>query len=73
MSNQMCEDCHHVEAKDYWRARCQVRQKVHNQGSGIYLSITNSLIPSNIYAVLNDGFSISLPLHLSCFTIRLST
>ena len=26
--NQMCDDCHRVEAKDYWRACVQVRQKV---------------------------------------------
>jgi len=26
--NQMCEDCHRVEAKDYWRSCVQVRQKV---------------------------------------------
>jgi len=24
---QMCEDCHRVEAKDYWRALVQIRQK----------------------------------------------
>ena len=26
--NQMCNDCHRVEAKDYWRAVVQIRQKV---------------------------------------------
>uniref|UniRef100_A0A672MH81 60S ribosomal export protein NMD3 n=1 Tax=Sinocyclocheilus grahami TaxID=75366 RepID=A0A672MH81_SINGR len=26
---QMCEDCHRVEAKDFWKAVVQVRQKVH--------------------------------------------
>ena len=26
--NQMCDDCHRVEAKDYWRSCVQVRQKV---------------------------------------------
>ena len=26
--NQMCDDCHRVEAKDFWRACVQVRQKV---------------------------------------------
>ena len=26
--NQMCNDCHRVEAKDYWKACVQVRQKV---------------------------------------------
>lgn len=25
---QMCDDCHRVEAKDYWKAVVQVRQKV---------------------------------------------
>lgn len=25
---QMCDDCHRVEAKDFWKAVVQVRQKV---------------------------------------------
>lgn len=25
---QMCEDCHRIEAKDFWKAVVQVRQKV---------------------------------------------
>ena len=28
VTGQMCDDCHRVEAKDFWRAVCQVRQKV---------------------------------------------
>lgn len=28
VQGQMCTDCHRVEAKDYWRAVVQVRQKV---------------------------------------------
>lgn len=27
---QMCDDCHRVEAKDYWKAVVQVRQKVNS-------------------------------------------
>lgn len=27
---QMCDDCHRVEAKDFWKAVVQVRQKVWN-------------------------------------------
>ena len=26
--HQMCDACHRVEAKDFWGARVQVRQKV---------------------------------------------
>lgn len=26
--HQMCDDCHRVEAKDFWKAVVQVRQKV---------------------------------------------
>ena len=26
--NQMCDNCHRVEAKDFWRACVQIRQKV---------------------------------------------
>lgn len=28
VQSQMCEDCHRVEAKDFWKAVVQVRQKV---------------------------------------------
>lgn len=28
VNSQMCEDCHRVEAKDFWRALVQIRQKV---------------------------------------------
>ena len=28
VNNQMCDECHRVEAKDYWRSCVQVRQKV---------------------------------------------
>lgn len=29
---QMCDDCHRVEAKDFWKAVVQVRQKVGVRG-----------------------------------------
>lgn len=32
---QMCDDCHRVEAKDFWKAVVQVRQKV-----GAFVSFT---------------------------------
>ena len=28
VQNQMCPDCHRVEAKDFWKAVVQLRQKV---------------------------------------------
>ena len=28
VSTQMCPDCHRVEAKDFWKAVVQLRQKV---------------------------------------------
>lgn len=28
VNNQMCEQCQRIEAKDFWRACVQVRQKV---------------------------------------------
>lgn len=28
VQSQMCGDCHRVEAKDFWKAVIQVRQKV---------------------------------------------
>lgn len=30
IQSQMCDDCHRVEAKDFWKAVVQVRQKVHD-------------------------------------------
>jgi len=34
---QMCDDCHRVEAKDYWRACVQVRQKTSHKKTLFYL------------------------------------
>lgn len=33
----MCEDCHRIEAKDYWRACVQVRQKCDFKKTLFYL------------------------------------
>lgn len=35
--NQMCDDCHRVEAKDYWKCMVQVRQKSENKKTLFYL------------------------------------
>lgn len=35
--SQMCDDCHRVEAKDYWRACVQVRQKTGHKKTLYYL------------------------------------
>ena len=51
--NQMCDECHRQEAKDYWRAVVQVRQKVgiifiisiHNYASKVHFN--NALAPIN--------------------------
>lgn len=32
IQSQMCDDCHRVEAKDFWKAVVQVRQKVDTRG-----------------------------------------
>lgn len=32
IQSQMCDDCHRVEAKDFWKAVVQVRQKVDTCG-----------------------------------------
>ncbi|KAK3885813.1 hypothetical protein Pcinc_010007 [Petrolisthes cinctipes] len=34
---QMCDDCHRIEAKDYWRAIVQVRQKTDHKRTFYYL------------------------------------
>ncbi|XP_020281417.1 60S ribosomal export protein NMD3 [Pseudomyrmex gracilis] len=36
-NSQMCDDCHRSEAKDYWRACVQVRQKAINRKTFFYL------------------------------------
>ncbi|KAI4492444.1 hypothetical protein M0804_002235 [Polistes exclamans] len=37
VNHQMCDDCHRTEAKDYWRASVQVRQKAINKRTFYYL------------------------------------
>lgn len=37
VSNQMCEDCHRTEAKDFWRCVVQVRQRAENKKTFYYL------------------------------------
>jgi nonsense-mediated mRNA decay protein 3 len=37
INNQMCEDCHRTEAKNYWNASVQVRQKAINKNTFYYL------------------------------------
>ncbi|KAG0724939.1 60S ribosomal export protein NMD3 [Chionoecetes opilio] len=37
IAGQMCDDCHRVEAKDYWKAVVQVRQKADHKRTFYYL------------------------------------
>ncbi|XP_014665716.1 PREDICTED: 60S ribosomal export protein NMD3-like [Priapulus caudatus] len=37
VNNQMCTDCHRVEAKDFWKAVVQVRQKAEHKKTFFYL------------------------------------
>lgn len=37
IAHQMCTDCHRTEAKDFWRASVQVRQKSNNKKTLYYL------------------------------------
>ncbi|XP_052250810.1 60S ribosomal export protein NMD3-like [Dreissena polymorpha] len=37
ITNQQCEACHRVEAKDYWRANVQIRQKAEHKKTFFYL------------------------------------
>lgn len=37
VNNQMCDDCHRTEAKDFWRCLVQVRQKSINKKTLFYL------------------------------------
>lgn len=37
VNNQMCDDCHRTEAKDYWRCLVQVRQRAENKKTFYYL------------------------------------
>ncbi|XP_031837642.1 60S ribosomal export protein NMD3 [Nomia melanderi] len=37
VNHHMCDDCHRTEAKDYWRALVQVRQKCTNKKTFYYL------------------------------------
>lgn len=37
VAHQMCDECHRSEAKDFWRASVQVRQKAENKKTFYYL------------------------------------
>uniref|UniRef100_A0A1B0FCV2 60S ribosomal export protein NMD3 n=1 Tax=Glossina morsitans morsitans TaxID=37546 RepID=A0A1B0FCV2_GLOMM len=37
IQNQMCDDCHRTEAKDFWRCMVQVRQRCDNKKTFYYL------------------------------------
>ncbi|XP_046396883.1 60S ribosomal export protein NMD3 [Ischnura elegans] len=37
VNHQMCDDCHRTEAKDFWKALVQVRQKSDNKKTFFYL------------------------------------
>jgi len=37
VQNQMCNDCHRTEAKDFWRCLVQVRQRAENKKTFYYL------------------------------------
>ncbi|XP_041360882.1 60S ribosomal export protein NMD3-like [Gigantopelta aegis] len=37
VTNHMCDDCHRVEAKDYWKAVVQIRQKTSHKKTFFYL------------------------------------
>ncbi|EZA53026.1 hypothetical protein DMN91_002939 [Ooceraea biroi] len=37
INNQMCTDCHRIEAKDYWNACVQIRQKATNKKTFLLL------------------------------------
>lgn len=37
IAHQMCDDCHRTEAKDYWKALVQVRQRAENKKTFYYL------------------------------------
>lgn len=37
VNNQMCDDCHRVEAKDFWRAVVQLRQKTDHKKTFFFL------------------------------------
>lgn len=37
VTNQMCDDCHRTEAKDFWKCLVQVRQKSNNKKTLYYL------------------------------------
>ena len=37
VQNQMCDDCHRTEAKDFWKSIVQVRQKATHKKTMYYL------------------------------------
>lgn len=37
IQHQMCDQCHRTEAKDFWKALVQIRQKAENKKTFYYL------------------------------------
>lgn len=37
VNGQMCDMCHRIEAKDFWKAKVQVRQRTHHKKTLLYL------------------------------------
>ena len=59
--NQMCEDCHRVEAKDYWRSCVQVRQKVCTDAC-----LTQRFTPVPAGPQRDYDFATNVPLNFCC-------
>lgn len=48
VNNQMCEDCHRTEAKNFWKSVVQVRQKASHKKTMFYLE--QAILKHNAHA-----------------------
>lgn len=46
VNTQMCDVCHRIEAKDFWKAKVQVRQRLHHKKTLLYLE---QLLSKNLH------------------------
>ncbi|KAF2352974.1 NMD3, partial [Trinorchestia longiramus] len=68
VANQFCSDCHRVEAKDYWKAAVQIRQKVDHKRTYYYLE--QLMLKSAVTKLATDLKEVPGGLDLFFYTVR---
>ncbi|KAA0200369.1 hypothetical protein HAZT_HAZT009828, partial [Hyalella azteca] len=68
VANQFCSDCHRVEAKDFWKASVQIRQKVDHKRTYYYLE--QLMLKSSVTKLATDLKEVSGGLDMFFYSER---